>query len=60
MDFKLDLDKIKDVPQFLAGKAFWVTLVLIGIAVLVGLLLGYKYDYQVKQAEPEGVHPYSA
>ena len=53
MDFDFNLNKIKNIPRFLAQKSFWTTLVLIGTAVLIGLLLGYKYVYLVKQTSPE-------
>lgn len=50
---EFDSDKIKDIPRFLVQRAFWVTLILIGIAVLLGLTCGYKYVYLVKQSRPE-------
>ena len=53
MDFDYDFDKIKKAPWFVAKHAFWATLIAIGVAVVLGLVLGYKYVYLVKQIEPE-------
>jgi len=53
MEIDIEFSKIKELPRFLAQKVFWVTLILIGVAVIVGLLLGYKYVYLVKQSSPK-------
>ncbi|MEF8847194.1 MAG: hypothetical protein V5A57_02105 [Candidatus Paceibacterota bacterium] len=53
MDIDFDFKKIKRIPWFIAENSFWSVLVVIAIAVLLGMLFGYRYVYLVKQINPE-------
>lgn len=53
MELKPYLEKLEKAPWIVARKAFWSCLLLIGLAVIIGLLLGYNYVYLVQRTQPE-------
>jgi len=45
--------KAKKIPWLIGEQAFWSTLIVVGIAVLIGIMIGYNYVYLVGQTQPK-------
>ena len=48
---RINFDKIKKIPWFIAQKDFWSTIFLVALAILIGVFVWYKYVYLVDRVE---------
>lgn len=51
--YKESIIVLKKLPKILAERAFFVSLALISIALILGIIVFYKYSFLAEKKEPE-------